>query len=675
MRTLLLAGAALAALSPSLARVAHADEAPASTSTPASKAKAAAATSQIVVTASPFAVSIDDTPVITAKVSSQAVLLTGGASIAGALKDVPGIAATGFASGASRPIIRGMDSTRVRILENGISSADVSDIGPDHGVPIDPLAARSIEVVRGAGTLRYGSQAIGGVVNVLNNRIPTYLPTEAISGEVTGSYGTAADTAQTSALVDGRVGNLAVHADAFYRHADNYDTPDGEQANSWFHGHGESGGASYFFGDSHIGADIEQYNASYGIPSDDTHIVMKQTKYNTRDLFAIDSGLLRSLTIDAGYANYQHSEVEKDGTIDTTFRNKEFDGHAELTLNAIGPFSNTALGFEYGHRKFSATGEDASYLYPTTTETEAGYLFTEMPLTGTLKLQGSGRIEHVSIDGTPASDVATTRDFTPVSGAIGALWSATQGIKIGLNFSSTGRAPAQTELFARGGHDGPDTYETGDPTLKIERANSLEASLRVNEGRLRFEGSAYSTWFSNYIYGELTGRTCDDDGLCVDGDSEELKELNYTQQGAHFRGLEGQASYALVKDEQGEFDFKLMADTVRATLDDGSNVPRIPPYRVGAGFDYTSKPLDVGLMLKYVGRQDDVSDYETTTPSYYDLGAHIAWRPFEKMQGIEFAIVGQNLTNDVQRDASAFNKDDVEMPGRNVRFVVKVATL
>ncbi|WP_395337426.1 TonB-dependent receptor [Novosphingobium sp. BL-8H] len=672
MRTLLLAGAAVAACAPSLAlaQAADADVAPAKARSNASPK----APAQIVVTASPFDARIDDTPAIAAKVGRQQVLLAGGASIADALKDVPGISATGFAAGASRPIIRGMDATRVRILEDGISSADVSDIGPDHGVPIDPLAARDIEVVRGAGTLRYGSQAIGGVVNVLNNRVPMTLPDAPVSAELTGGYGTAANTAETSGLVDARVGNFAIHADAFYRHADDYDTPLGTQDNSWFHGHGESGGLSYFFGDSHVGGAIDQYNASYGIPSDDTHIVMKQTKYLTRNVFDLGDGLLRSISIDAGYVDYQHSEVEEDGTVDTTFRNKEFDGRAELKLGPIGPLSNTAVGFEYGHRKFSAVGADSSYLFPTTTENEAGYLFTELPVTGAIKLQASGRVEHVGVAGTPADDLRTKTSYTPVSGAIGALWTASDAIKLGLTFSSTGRAPAQTELFARGGHDGPNTYETGDPTLKIERANSLEASLRVHSGRFRFEGSVYSTWFHNFIYGDLTGRTCDDDGLCADGDGGELKELFYRQQGAHFRGAEAQASYDIVDDASGTFTFKTMADYVRATLDDGGNVPRIPPYRIGAGFDWTSKRLDAGMMLKYVGQQDRFGAFDTATPSYYDLGAQIAWRPFTDHQGIEFAIVGQNLTNDVQRDAAALNKEDVVMPGRNIRFVVKIAT-
>ena len=667
MRIALFTGAAFCALIPGAVLAQTTDQTPQDAPT--------VTKSQIVVTASPFGAKIDDTPAIAAKVDRQSILMSGGASIADALANVPGISATGFAAGASRPIIRGMDATRVRLLEDGTSSSDVSDIGPDHGVPIDPLAAQDIEVVRGAGTLRYGSQAIGGVVNVLNNRVPMKLPEQALSAEATGSYGTASDVAQTSGMVDAKAGSFALHADAFYRDASDYDTPLGTQVNSYARGHGGSLGGSYFFGDSHVGAAITQYDANYGIPSDTTHIVMKQTKVMTRNLIDLGSGLLQTLTFDGSYANYQHKEVEPDGTVDTTFRNKEYDGRAELTLGAIGPLSNTAVGGEYQHRQFSAVGDDASYLFPTITESEAGYIFTEMPLLDSLKLQASGRIEHVTVDGTPRSNVYTKEDYTPISGAIGALYTLSPAIKLGLTFSSTGRAPAQTELFARGGHDGPNTYETGDPNLKIERANSLEASLRVNSGAFHFEGSVYSTWFRNFIYGDLTGRTCDDAGNCITGSGDDLKELFYRQQGAHFRGVEGQASYDLVQGPEGTFAVKGLADYVRATLDDGSNVPRIPPYRIGAGFDWKSKPLDMGVMLKYVGKQDHFGAYDDSTPSYYDLGAQVAWRPFKSRPGVELAVVGQNLTDDIQRDAAALNKDEVVMPGRNVRFVLRIATM
>ncbi len=669
MRNILLLGAAIAALAPALANAQSGPSADANTTD--SGPAPASSKNDIVITASPFPT---DTATIAAKVDRKEILEKGGASIADSLSDVPGVAATGFAAGASRPIIRGMDATRVRVLEDGVSSADVSDIGPDHGVPIDPLAARSIEVVRGPATLRYGSQAIGGVVNALNNRVPLSLPTKTFDGELTGSYDTVANTPEGSALADVRVGNFALHADGFYRHADDYDTPLGTQANSFFRGNGESLGGSYFFGNNRIGAAIIQYNAKYGIPSDDTYIDMKQTKVITKSSFDLGSGVVKTLNIDGGYANYQHSEDEPDGTVLSTFRNKEWNGRAELLFGKMGPFANTALGVEIVNRRFQALGADSTYLLPTRTQSEAAFLFTELPVGPSFRLQASGRVEAVNVRGTPASDVLTRRNFTPVSGAISALFDASKAVRFGVTFSSTGRAPAITELFARGGHDGPQTFETGDPNLKIERANSLEGTVRVRTGRFSFDGSVYSTWFSNYIYGDLTGRTCDDDGVCVDGDANELKELNYRQQGAHFRGAEAEARYQIVKTTDGGLQARVLADYVRATLDDGTNVPRIPPFRVGGGLSWSDRQVDAGFLFMRVGKQSDFGTFDSATPGYNALSAQVAWRPFKAMPGIEFSIVGKNLTNDVQRDAAALNRDVVTMPGRNVRFVVRLAT-
>ena len=674
----LMMGASLLALAaaPALAQTAT----PASGSDPQAPAPAAPGATQprtggdIIVTGTPLGV---ETPTIVSKVSRDGVLKTGGASIADALAGVPGIAATGFASGASRPIIRGQDAARVRVLEDGGSSSDVSDIGPDHGIPIDPLSAQSIEVVRGAAALRYGSQAIGGVVNILNNRVPTELPTKDLTGEVSGAFDSVSNTGEGTAMIDGRSGNIAAHADGFYRNAGDYDTPLGRQANSFFEGHGENLGATYFFGDdksSRVGAAIEQYDARYGIPSDTTFIDMHQTKVLARSSFALGQGLVRSLNIDGSYADYNHTENEPDGSVNSTFKNREADGRAELLFGPLGAVQNSALGVEIQHRAFSALGEDSSYLFPTVTDTQAGYLFTDTPIGKALHLQVAGRIEHVRVRGTPASDVETARDFTPISGSVGALYDLGKVVKLGFTASSTGRAPLITELFARGGHDGPDTFETGDPNLRIERSNSLEATLRVRGDRVRFEGSVYSSWFNNYVYGDLTGRTCDDDGVCsFDGDGD-LRELNYRQQGAWFRGAEAEAHYALVKTPSTSVELRGLADYTRATLDDDSNVPRIPPYRIGGGVDYTSPVVDAGAMFTRAGRQNEFGAFGTPTPGYNQLSAQVTVRPFPQQRGIELALVGQNLTDAVQRNAAALNKDEVVLPGRNLRFVIRVAT-
>jgi len=429
-----------------------------------------------------------------------------------------------------------MDAQRVKVVENGLSSSDVSDVGPDHGVPIDPLAAQRIEVVRGAAALRYGSQAIGGVVNAFNNRIPLQTVSGA-TGESSAGYNSVSDTAEGAFSIDAGQGPFAIHLDGFGRRADDYETPLGVQSNSWFRGHGYSGGGSYFFGDglnSRIGASGTNYETKYGIPAEDTFITMRQSKGSFGSSFKLNAGALETLNVDAGYADYTHSEIDPAGPkVLSTFNNREWDGRAEAVFGSLGPLSAAALGLQLQDRKFDALGDGADYLLPTHTQSAAAFAFVEAPL-GPLQVQAALRVEGVRIDGTPASGIALRRNFTPASASAGFTYQVSDDIRLGLTAASAARAPAQTELFARGPHDGPATFEIGDSSLKIERANSLEATARFHVAKGRVEASVWGARFDNYIYGALTGRTCDEDGNCAFGSPEELKELNYSQRDADF---------------------------------------------------------------------------------------------------------------------------------------------
>ena len=399
---------------------------------------------------------------------------------------------------------------------------------------------------------------------------------------------------------------------------------------------------------------------------------MKQTKGVFQSSFAVNLGALHIVTADGGYADYKHDEVDPAGNVVvSTFKDKEWDSRVEALFDALGPFSSSALGVQVTQKRFSALGEGFDYLNPTTTKSAAGFGFTEAALSKNLRLQMGARVEHVDIDGTPASGVATSLSYTPMSGSVGVVFDASEALKLGLTFSSAARAPGQTELFARGPHDGPGTFETGDPTLKVERANSLEGTIRVRTSGFEFEGAAWGAKFRNFMYGQITGRTCDEDGVCVAGNSEALRELNYTQRGATFWGLEGKATVSLATIGDGALGADVLADYVRAKLDRAGNVPRIPPYHVGGGLFWDSDRIYANFLLRYTGAQTEVGFAETPTKGFANLDAQVTWRPWLQNPRVEVAVVGKNLTDRVQRNAISINKDTVILEGRDVRLVLR----
>jgi iron complex outermembrane receptor protein len=627
---------------------------------------------QVVITASPLTNDPNAIASTVGSVDRAKILELGGANIADVLKDLPGVSATSFASGASRPVIRGFDASRVRILEDGIGTFDVSDIGPDHAVPTGPLGTERVEVVRGAATVRYGSQAIGGVVNAINNRVPFGLPDAPISGEAAGGYSTGNKAGDGSVLLDGRADQFAFHADGYIRSTSDYDIPGGTQANSYFKGDGASVGGSYFFGDSRVGAAVIHYDAIYGIPSDITHIKMRQTKELVGSSFDIGLGPLKTITVDGGYGDYKHDEIDPDGVVLDTFIDKEWDTRAESLFGQMGPFSSSAFGIQLQRRDFSALGDARAFLEPTLTRSEAGFAFTELPVTDIFKLQFGARVEQDDIKGTPAgADSQVKRSFTPASGSASLVYNPAEMVTLGLTVSTAGRAPNVVELFAHGPHDGPGTFETGNPDLTIERANSVEGNVRVNMADVQLDASLWGVSFDNYIHGQLTGATCDDTGVCSIPGPGDFKQLNYTQGGARFWGIEGKAAKSLLTTDAGVLVGDIHADYVRATLKEGGDVPLIPPYRVGAGVGWQGGMVDADIHLTYTGPQHRTGEALSPTSGFVDLHIGATWRPMGYLPGLTLSAFADNLTDAKQRNAVALNRDVVMLPGRTFRFVTR----
>jgi iron complex outermembrane receptor protein len=624
---------------------------------------------KIVVTASPVANPADRFSRIVAKQTRQDNLAYGGADLGTALMGVPGVTGSGFAAGASRPVVRGFDATRVLVAENGLGSHDVADLSPDHGTPVDILSASVIEILRGAATLRYGSQAIGGVVNVINGRIPDGAA-DGVSGEAVGIYTSAGRGGEGAVAVRGGGGGLKFHFDAFRRDLRDYEIPDGIQPNSYAEASGVSFGAAFVADGGSLGLAYSANRSDYGLPSGDAAIDMDTQKLQLRGVVNVGAGAFKKLVVEAAGSDYEHSEVEPDGAIAATFLNEEKDARVEAIFGEMGVLLDLALGLQVQERQVSALGEAEEFLLPAEASSVAGYAFARFGLGAGLDLEAAARVENATREGTPVSDVFTALDFTPVSAALGLVWRATPETVFGLHASSAARAPAVAELFARGPHEGTGTFEIGDPGLEEERANAVEGTARWSKGAFALSGAVWAAQYDGFIYGRLTGNTCAEDGTCIVGPGEELLEVFIEQEDATLWGFEAEARIGLGEVAGRTFGVLAQADMVRGELDGGAKIPRLTPFRIGGGVFLEGGDLSARLKLMHVGERDETAPFETPTESHADLSGSVAWRVVEDGgAAFDLMLVGRNLTDETQRNAASFVKDTVVMPGRDVRIV------
>ncbi len=672
-------------------------------------------------------------------VPNEEIRRSGVATLGDLLNSKPGITGSSFAPGASsRPIVRGLDVNRVGIVENGIGSNGASDLGEDHFVPIDPLSTNQVEVIRGPAALRWGSTAIGGVVSASNNRIPDTISCPPMLTTQTYGYNVKAPpqlagpagctTVETRAalssvdqgregavLLDAAGGNVAIHADAFARRTADYAIPGGTQKNTATDSNGGSVGASYVFTGGFIGAAITQNNSLYRIPGEEgeelgTRIDARQTKFTAKGEYHPDAAAIDAIRFWVGATDYKHNELgladaadpASDG-VRQTFTNKEQEGRLEVQF---APFDlrfaalTTAFGVQASHQELTAPSPDdpgspINGLWdPNNNNKLAGYVFNELKFTDTTKAQVAARIEHVNLNGsTPdlipgvfdlnddpnAIGPAVQRNlgFTPKSGSIGLIQNLPWDLVASVTGQYTERAPKPAELFSRGGHDATGTFDIGNPDLGIETAKSIEIGLRRARGPFRFELTGYATRFNGFIYRRLTGNTCDE-ASCIVGPGLELNQAIYSQRDANFRGAEFQFQYDALPLWNGTFGIEGQYDIVRATFTDGSNVPRIPPQRVGGGVYYRDANWFARVNLLHAFAQNDVSSNETPTAGYNRLRAELSYTTklaktdWWGAQQFTFGIVGDNLLNEDIRNAVAYNKDQVLMPGLGVRIFANV---
>ena len=629
-----------------------------------------------------------------------------------------GVSATSFAPGASRPVLRGFSGERVRVLTDGIGSIDVSNTSADHAVTIDPLTVERIEILRGPAVLLFGSQAIGGAVNLFDRRIPRKVPADHVHIDAIGGYATAADDRNLGGSIDVALSpQIVAHLDGSWRktgdaraggyiyapgirddllHLAEHEIEEGHtdkaaeltaQANSrgkipntasetWT----AAGGLSLINDGGQLGISVSYFDSNYGVPSrpgtehhheegeeegEEGHdhgegpvtIGLKQWRADVRGEVELGDGFFEKLRLRGGYADYEHTEFEGE-EVGTVFYNTGIEGRLELTQGDRGGWRG-ASGLQFSHRDFDAVGAEA-FVPRNLTDQFALFTLQEWTL-GPLGLEAAARFESTSVE---APTLNIKRDFDTFSGALGANYEVADGVKFGVSVARAVRAPSAEELFSNGPHIATQSFEVGDPNLKREASWGAEASFKVKSDVFNLSLAAYSNWFDNFIYSNATG-----------AEEDELPIFQYFQRDARVWGFEVEASARLAQIGGFNIVADTTADMTRAKIKGGldQHAPRIPPLRILGGIEAQGERIDARAEVEWTDDQNRIAPFETTTKGFTLVNASVTWRPLPDTKYLSLNLAANNIFDVDARRHASFTKDYVPLAGRDIRLTARAS--
>ena len=628
----------------------------------------------------------------------------------------PGVSATSFAPGASRPVLRGFSGERVRVLTDGIGSIDVSNTSADHAVTVDPLTVERVEILRGPAVLLFGSQAIGGAVNLFDRRIPRKVPTDHVHIDAIGGYATAANDRNAGASIDAALSSqIVAHVDASWRKSGDARTGGYVNAPGIRHdllhlaehaiedGHGDeadeltaqanargkiantasktwtaAGGLALINDGGQLGISVAYFDTSYGVPDrpDTSHhdhgeeeegeeghdhgegpvtIGMKQWRADLRGEVEMAGGFFDKLRIRAGYADYRHTEYEGDD-VGTVFFNRGVEGRLELAQNDRGGWRG-ASGVQYSHRNFDAVGDEA-FVPRNLTDQFALFTLQEWQA-GPLGVEAAARFETT---GVRAPTLGISRRFDTFSGALGVNYELGEGTKIGLSLARAVRAPSAEELFSDGLHVATQSYELGDPNLRREASWGAEGSFRIRTDAVSLTLAAYYNWFDDFIFSNATG-----------AEEQDQPVFQYYQRDARVWGFEAEASARLAQVAGFNIVGDVTADMTRARIKGGQYVPRIPPLRVLGGIEAQGERVDARAEVEWTDDQTRIAPFETATKGFTLVNASISWRPLASARHLTLTLAANNIFDVEARRHASFTKDYVPLTGRDIRLTARAS--
>ena len=631
---------------------------------------------------------------------------------------LPGVSATSFAPGASRPVLRGFQGERVRVLTDGIGSIDVSNTSADHAVTIDPLTAERIEVLHGPAVLLFGSQAVGGAVNVIDRRIPRTRPEGGVHVDATGALGTAADERSLGAAVDVALGKsgFVLHADGTFRQTDDlraggYILSPALRAEQLAvaeeeaeEGHAEEAeealelaamrgkipnsateqktlgfGLAYVGEGTNVGASISWFDTDYGVPmrpgaehhhdldeeedgEEEGHgheapvtIGLKQFRADFRGEIDVGLGFIEHIDLRAAASDYEHTEFEGD-EVGTVFKTDGFEGRAEFVQAAKGGWRG-ASGVQYFRRDFEAVGAEA-FVPPNETSQLGLFTLQEVDL-GPVSMEAAGRYERTRIS---SDETGFGRSFNAFSAALSFSRELESGLRLGINGSRTARSPSAEELLSNGPHIATQAFEVGNPNLVKEKSWGLEAFARFASDPFTARAAVFANWFDDFIYQAATGE-----------EEDELPVFQYFQRDARYYGFEAEVTARLFKAGGFEFVADAVTDYVRATVKQAGPVPRIPPLRLLAGVEAQSDSFSGRIETEWIDDQDRVAEMEEPTEGFTLVNASIAWRPWGRERETVLMLSANNIFDVAARRHASFTKGFVPMAGRDIRLSARLS--
>jgi iron complex outermembrane receptor protein len=618
-------------------------------------------------------------------------------SIGETLANLPGVSATSFGPKASAPVLRGLQGDRIRVLTDGIGTLDMSSLGPDHEVTINPITAQRIEVLRGPAALLFGSSAIGGVVNVIDARIPRSVPENVVGIDAIALYGTAANERNVNGSLNVPIGgHFVLHADGNYTKTDNLKIgghvlskelreealasgdPDiealadlkGTLPHSRSRTTEGALGVAYVDGGLNIGVSVSRHTARYQVPirfelepgaePEQPTLTPHQTRYDARAEIPI-GGFFSQISARAGYSKYWHNELEADGEIGSHFVSNGGEGRLELVQSEKNGWGGTS-GFQYLERTAEITGEEV--FLPHSRQKQAGLFTLQTYVSGPFRFEAGGRVEFSRLTADANEQIGTLDEsdhFTTVSGSVGGQYEFSPGWRAGLSLSHSERAPAVNELFANGPHGGDEIFEVGDPNLKKERSNGAELSVHGTTGPLHLQANVYYSRFSNFIFQAPTGEVEDD-----------LPVYKFFGGKANFYGFELQGDAKLGQALGINWGTEFQGDYVRATVKNFGPAPLIPPLRLIGAITGSRGQFDGRVEVERAFAHNRTAPNETDTPGYTMVNASLDYHPFAANPQLTLSLVGNNLFDVDARRSTSILKDFAPLAGRDIRLSARL---